>query len=116
MTESEFTNLVQYEDWWNNEPHFKTLAKGVLKPWDQESESDDIPFKIWSNKCDVMEAIWISFKGYGDAGSSDGYGSQVSIEIDKGELVIRVWSDINQEDRTHAISLKNALESKRNRI
>jgi|TARA_R100000084_G_C4504178_1_gene79509 hypothetical protein len=120
-SENKNDNLQQYEDWWNNEPHIKTLAKGVLEPWDEEDESDNIPFKIVSHllvndNSNIMDGIWIMFKGYGDAFSKDGHGSSVKIEIDDGRIRLLVWSDINREDYTHSIYLDGALESKRPKI
>ena len=37
----------------------------------------------------------------------------VAIEIWEGELRLLVWSDLNQEDPTHIISLENAREANR---
>lgn len=114
----EENDLQQYEEWWNNEPHIKTLAKGVLTPWSDEDESDNIPFKIVSNQTvndesNIMDGIWLMFKGYGDACSRDGYGSPIKIEIDEGRIRLIVWSDINSEDYTHDLYLDGALESNR---
>jgi len=56
--------------------------------------------------------ICITFKGYGtDAGGPDD--SPIFIEIQDGVPVLRVWSNINQEDPTDRISLEDAQESKR---
>lgn len=114
----EENDLQKYQEWWNNEPHIKTLAKGVLTPWSDEDESDNIPFKLVSNapvndKSNITDGIWLMFKGYGDACSRDGYGSPIKIEIDEGRIRLIVWSDINSEDYTHDLYLDGALESNR---
>ena len=106
-------------DWWNNEPHIRTLAQGILTPWSDEDDSDDIPFKIVTNqaandKGRYTEAIRIMFKGYGEKCATDGHGSPILIEIHDGRIRVVLWSDINHEDYTHAIDLGDALESKRN--
>jgi hypothetical protein len=51
--------------------------------------------------------------GCGDACSQDGSGFPVLVELYGGDLRVVVWSDINQEDPTHIISLKGAAESLR---
>ena len=41
------------------------------------------------------------------------YGGPVFIELVDGEIRVSVWSDINQEDPTHQISLAGARKSER---
>lgn len=57
--------------------------------------------------------ISICPKGYGDATSQDGYGSPILIEFWGGELRVVLWSNINEEDPTHTISMERARESNR---
>ena len=122
----EKTDLQKYEDWWNiSKGYYKTLAKGVLEPWDEHDESDNIPFKIvtskhgtrrvsnedgsyrWEHDGVHMEAIFIMFEGHGDADSPEGLGQPIMIEIHEGEVTIRVWSDINNNsDATHRWQLR----------
>ena len=59
------------------------------------------------------DSIYISPKGYGDCGTEDGHGCPVMLEIWEGELRVVVWSDINQEDPTHIISIAGAKEELR---
>lgn len=107
----------EIEEWWDNSPNLKTLAKGFLEPWDRDyDKSDKIPFKITSrqnadDKSNTTEAIMFHFKGYGDFCSGEGHGIPILMEIKDGELRICVWSDINQEDLTHDISLRCARDS-----
>jgi hypothetical protein len=61
--------------------------------------------------CDER-GITLSAPGHGDACSSDGHGSPVHIEFRDGELWVRVWSDIHEEDPT-SICLAGARESRR---
>lgn len=51
------------------------------------------------------------FDGYGDCGTMPGYGSPLLIEIANDELRVVIFSDINQEDPTHIISMEGAKES-----
>lgn len=57
------------------------------------------------------DGILIKPKGYGDFCTENGYGTPVLIELCNGHPRVVVWSDINQEDPTHIISLKEAQES-----
>ena len=57
--------------------------------------------------------IFISFEGYGDCCSKDGYGEPVVIDYFDEKLKVLVYSDINQEDPTHRVDLEGALENKR---
>ncbi len=59
------------------------------------------------------KGITIYPKGYGDATSADSYGSPILVEYYGGELRVVLWSDINQEDPTHTVSLEKARESNR---
>ena len=64
----------------------------------------------------INGSIYIKAKGYGDACSKDGYGNPIIVEVWDGELRVVVWSDINQEDPTHNISMEGAKENKRNKL
>jgi len=57
------------------------------------------------------DGILIKPKGYGDFCTENGYETPVLIELCNGHPRVVVWSDINQEDPTHIISLKEAQES-----
>lgn len=54
--------------------------------------------------------IEVRVEGYGDYDSNPGYGAQVVVDYGHEGLKALVWSDINQEDPTHSISLENARE------
>lgn len=51
--------------------------------------------------------------GYGDHTSLDGHGSPVFIEFRNGIPIVVIWDDINNEEPSHTISLKNVAESNR---
>jgi hypothetical protein len=70
----------------------------------------EVPFSV-----ELLDGgtLWFGAKGYGDCGSPDGHGLPVKIEWYDGDLWVLVWSDINNQDPTHKISLSGALESKR---
>lgn len=53
------------------------------------------------------------FDGYGDCNSTEGHGTPIFVEYYEGQPKVYIWSDINQEDPTHAISLAGAMESTR---
>jgi hypothetical protein len=55
--------------------------------------------------------IGLRFDGYGDFCSIAGEDTPILIEIRDGIPYVIIWSDINQEDPTHVISLENAHES-----
>jgi hypothetical protein len=57
--------------------------------------------------------IFIHVEGYGDCCSTDGHGHPIAIELADGDLRVIVWGDINCEDPTRIISMKEALEAKR---
>ena len=52
-------------------------------------------------------------KGYGDFDSPSGFGAPIYIELHDGELRLIVWSDINEQEPTHVISLERAREDGR---
>ena len=58
-------------------------------------------------------AIIITPAGYGDHNSIDGEGSPILFEFCEGIPRVVIWSDINEEESTHAISLQGAQESRR---
>jgi hypothetical protein len=53
------------------------------------------------------------FNGYSDCCSDDNIGAPVYIEQYNGELRVLVYSDINQEEPTHVISMEGARNTKR---
>lgn len=55
----------------------------------------------------------LHFDGYSDCCSEDGYGTPVYIEKYDNDLRVIIYSDINQEEPTHVISLANAHIAKR---
>lgn len=57
--------------------------------------------------------INIAVAGYGECGAQDGCGAPIFLEFYGGRLALHVWGDINQEDPTHTLDLKGALESLR---
>lgn len=48
--------------------------------------------------------------GYGDFDSPSGFGAPIYLERHEGELRLIVWSDINDQEPTHVISLERARE------
>lgn len=61
----------------------------------------------------TRRGVSLSFEGYGDHTSADGYGQPVHVEFFRGSPRVIVWADINQEDPTNIIELDNAAEDKR---
>jgi len=57
--------------------------------------------------------VEIYAEGYGDKGTEPPHGTPVFLELKDGVLHVYVWSDINEEDPTHSISLAGAKESNR---
>ena len=76
---------------------------------DSTNSEKQIPLTIES----VNGQLLIKPFEYGEQCSKDGYGHPVLIEVYQGELRVIIWSDINQEDSTHIISLEGAKEDKR---
>jgi len=68
-----------------------------------------IPFTIECNN----GKMYISFDGYGDCCSKDGYGEPLVVDFFDNKLQILVYSDINQEDPTHRVDMAGAKENKR---
>jgi hypothetical protein len=62
---------------------------------------------------DTDQGIEIGFDGYN---GKDGGNGIIHIEHYKGEIILRVWADINDEEPTHKISLEGARESNRKDI
>jgi len=53
--------------------------------------------------------ITVKITGYGDKTSQPGFGTPVYIEFYDGQLMLRIWDDINRED-PKSISLEGARE------
>jgi len=68
--------------------------------------------KISMNVEKIPAGVGIAPKGYGTV--YDDF--PVLIEFYEGELRVCVWSDINQEDPTHIISLEGAKICKKNKV
>ena len=82
--------------------------QGVLK---DSSDNASAPVQVL---IDCRESgINIRPKLYGDFDSHDGIGAPIYLELYEGELRLIVWSDINQQQPTHVISLEGARESLR---
>ncbi len=63
--------------------------------------------------CTGQDGLIVVAYGYGDFGSSRGYGSAVVIENYQGSLRLLIWGDINREDAVQIIDLAPAKESER---
>jgi hypothetical protein len=63
--------------------------------------------------CTGQDGLIVVAYGYGDFGSSRGYGSAVVIENYQGSLRLLIWGDINREDAVQIIDLAPAKESTR---
>ena len=61
----------------------------------------------------IGEELKFFAEGYGDPFSEDGRGCPIVIENRSGVLTLYVYSDINNEDYTHNITLEKARESNR---
>jgi len=61
----------------------------------------------------LPQAISVRVDGYGDCGTENGYGCPIYIEHYDGKLSVRLWSDINHEDPTHAVDMEGARETER---
>lgn len=60
--------------------------------------------------------LYIKIAGYGECAARNGEGFPIMLEIDPDydpDPVLRVWSDITDEDPTHKISLQQAAEWRR---
>lgn len=82
----------------------------------QEFELFDHSNKGESTKGKVSvssQGITVSLEGYSDNGSIDNEGQPIFIERDKGEIVIRLYEDINRSDETRVILLNGARNEKR---
>ena len=63
--------------------------------------------------CTGQDGLIVVAYGYGDFGSSRGYGSAVVIENYQGSLRLLIWGDINRDDAVQIIDLAPARESTR---
>ncbi len=54
--------------------------------------------------------VFLSFDYHGEKTAAEGHGQPVMVEFHEGQVKVRVWSDINQEDATHVVSLDKARE------
>lgn len=82
----------------------------------QEFELFDHSMKGESTKgkvCVSGQGITVSLEGYSDNGSVDNEGHPIFIERDRGEIVIRLYEDINRSGETRVILLNGARNEKR---
>ena len=75
----------------------------------------DVIIDKYSINCSIKIGEELAFfaEGYGDPFSEDGRGCPIVIENRSGVLTLYVYSDINNEDYTHNITLEKARESNR---
>lgn len=63
---------------------------------------------------DVTEqGVFVGVSGYGEKTSTPEAARPIVVEMYDKELQVLVWSDINNEDPTHNISLEDAKENRR---
>lgn len=61
----------------------------------------------------ITGSLFVRPKGMGENLMPEGFGYPIMLEYYEGSIRLVVWSDINQEDPTHTISLDGAFESLR---
>lgn len=61
----------------------------------------------------TSQGISLEFDGYSDNGSVDNQGQPIFIERDQGDIIIRLWENINSADPTRKIILNGARNEKR---
>lgn len=71
-----------------------------------EIETSQIPVSI--KTMPLGGTIEIGAEGYSDYNSADDTGAPIEINNDGGELSVSLWTDINNEDPTHVVSLSGA--------
>jgi hypothetical protein len=108
-----------------DENETKNIARHFAKDKNPSTSSGDVvhAFELfdYSNKgdstkgkvCVSSHGITVSLEGYSDKGSVDNEGSPIFIERDKGEIVIRLYEDINRSDATKVLLLNGARNEKR---
>ena len=57
------------------------------------------------------DGLWVSVSGYSNA--TDEEGEIILLDWFEDKLSLKIWADINNDDRTHNISLSGALNSER---
>ena len=95
---------------WLNEPSIEKMHPNLTFKLRDAEVQDEISGTV-DTTSDI--GISISFSGYGDCCHEDGYGSPVFIEKYDGNVMIRIYGDINSEEPTHNISLEGAKLNKR---
>lgn len=87
---------------------FENQLQAVLK------DTSETTFEQLQVSIDCRQSgINIRPKGYGDFDSHNGFGAPIYLELHQGELRLVVWSDINDQEPTHVISLEGAREDRR---
>lgn len=79
------------------------FLKGVL--FDEVTDK-----KIFATVGFANGQLAINIEGYGDAGSNNGEGFPIVLDLFDNKLRVVVWADINKEDPTHKIDLEGAKE------
>lgn len=69
--------------------------------------------ELYVRRSNADALLMIGAFGYGEKTAEDGKGYPIVIEFHEGELVVRIWADINDEEPTHKISLEGARENVR---
>ena len=94
--------------------NIKRCAKVNAKIYDNFPDKSKQSINLSIDISDI--GLVVKAEGYGDAHSSEGNGYPIMLEVYEGDLRLLVWSDINNEDPTHIISLNGARESLRREI
>jgi predicted Zn-ribbon and HTH transcriptional regulator len=102
--------------------HFKNLRGNTMDTLVKVNVNSTRTFEIIDDATGVPHLInvksngdylLIQPEGYGDNYSEDGDGYPILIESHDGKIRAHIWSDINEGDPTHVISLHKAKESNR---
>ena len=112
-----------FEDFQDVVPLFDAEIDELCEEINSSTQHPIIPFVLEDAgdcECKVGGRIELWSRGievfvdcYGTKCMNPGHGFPVYIEVYNGELRVLVWSDINEEDPTHAITLEEAREAKR---
>lgn len=103
-------SLWKFDGVWCRHRPIEKSSEYHMKLVDHDNPDNEAICKVRQDGSGTM--LMIGVEGYEEK-CGDGNDFPILIELHDGELKVRLWGDINQEDPTHCISMKGAKGSAR---
>jgi len=102
--------LFKFDGVWSRHRPIEKGSEYRMKLVDHDNRDNEAICKVRQDGSGNM--LMIGVEGYEEK-CGDGNDFPILIELHDGELKVRLWGDVNEEDPTHCISMEGAKKSAR---